>query len=85
MSLLEYLHCEICYAYQHDNTTNGLEEEIEEKYKKAEWTVRSGKQNEKMRTNSKKIQIQPFFLGPKIFIEASYLYIHINVLKYVQT
>lgn len=31
-----YLHCEICDAYQHDNTTNGLEEKIEEKYEKAE-------------------------------------------------
>lgn len=40
-----YLHCEICDAYQHDNTTNGLEEKIEEKYEKAEWAVWSGKQN----------------------------------------
>lgn len=40
-----YLHCEIWDAYQHDNTTNGLEEKIEEKYEKAEWAVWSGKQN----------------------------------------
>lgn len=41
----KYLHCEIWDAYHHDNTTYGLEEKIEEKDEKAEWTVWSGKTN----------------------------------------